>query len=49
MLQVLRDPEVLKLTGSVHDEAAELVPENPAEEKKASTSTSISRCGCCPS
>jgi hypothetical protein len=34
LLQVLRDPEVLKLTGSVHDEAAELVPENPAEEKK---------------
>jgi hypothetical protein len=34
MLQALRDPEVLKLTGSVHDEAAELVPENPAEEKK---------------
>jgi hypothetical protein len=34
MLQVLRDPEVLKLTGSVHDEAAELVPQNPAEEKK---------------
>jgi RimJ/RimL family protein N-acetyltransferase len=34
MLQMLRDPEVLKLTGSVHDEAAELVPENPAEEEK---------------
>ena len=31
----LADPEVLKpVTGSVHDEAAELVPENPAEEKK---------------